>query len=84
VIKSRRMRWAGNVVRMGEGRGMYGVLVVKPKRKGPLGRPRRRWEDNVKADLQKVRCGGTDCIKFVHVRESWRALLNVPMSLRVP
>jgi hypothetical protein len=52
VVKSRRMRWAGNVARMGEDRGVHRVLVRKPER--PLGRPRRRWEDNIKMDLQKV------------------------------
>jgi hypothetical protein len=54
VIKSRIMRWAGHVTRMGERRGVYRVLVGKPKRKGPLGRPKRRWEDNIKMDLQGV------------------------------
>jgi len=58
VIKSRRMRWAGHVARMGEGRGVYSVLVGKPEGKRPLGRPRRRWEDNIKIDLQEVGCGG--------------------------
>jgi hypothetical protein len=61
VIKSRR-RWAGHVVRMGEERGMYRVLVEKPERKRPMGRPRRRWEDNIRMDLQEVRCGGMDWI----------------------
>jgi hypothetical protein len=51
VIKSRRMRWAGHVTRMGEGRGAYRVLVGRPERRRPLGRPRRRWEDNIKMDL---------------------------------
>jgi hypothetical protein len=62
VIKSRRMRWAGNRARMGEGRGVYRVLVGKSEGKSPLGRPRRRWEDNRKADLQEVGCGGMDWI----------------------
>jgi len=57
VIKSRRMRWAGHVACMGERRGAYGVLVGKPDGKRPLGRPRRRWEDNIKMDLQEVRWG---------------------------
>jgi hypothetical protein len=56
VIKSRRMRWAGHVASMEKGRGVYRVLVGKPERKRPLGRPRRRWEDNIKADLQEVGC----------------------------
>jgi hypothetical protein len=54
VVKSRRMRWAGHVERMGEGRGMHRVLVGKSEAKTPLGRPRRRWEDNIKTDLQEV------------------------------
>jgi len=58
MIKSRRMRWAGHVVRMGERRGVYRVLVWKPEGKRPLGRIRRRWEDNIKMDLQEVGCGG--------------------------
>jgi hypothetical protein len=60
VIKSRRMRWAGRVARMGEERGVYRVLVEKPEGKRPLGRPRRRWEDNRKMDLQEVGYGGMD------------------------
>jgi hypothetical protein len=55
--KSRRLRWAGHVVCMGEGIGVYRVLVGKPERKRPLERPRRRWEDNIKMDLQEVGCG---------------------------
>jgi hypothetical protein len=58
VITSRRVRWAGYVARMGEGRGVYRGLVGKPEGKSPLERPRRRWEDNIKADLQEVVCGG--------------------------
>jgi len=57
VVKSRRMRWAGHVVHMGEGRGVHRVLVGKPEGKRPLGRPRRRWEDNIKMDLQEVETG---------------------------
>ena len=58
VITSRRMRWAGHVARMGQRRGLYWVLVRKPEGRRQLGRPRRRWEDNIKMDLQKVGCGG--------------------------
>jgi len=57
VIRSRRMRWAGHVASMGERRGVYRVLVGKPVGKRPLGRPRNRWEDNIKMDLQEVGCG---------------------------
>jgi len=64
VIKSRRMRWAAHVARMGEGRGMYRALVGKQEGKKPLGRPRHRWEDNIKMDLQEVGCGGMDWIEL--------------------
>ena len=60
MIKSIRIRWVGHVARMGEIRGAYRVLVRKPERKRPLGRPRRRWEDNVKMDLQELGYGGMD------------------------
>jgi hypothetical protein len=60
VIKSRKMRWAGHVARMVEGRGVYRVLVGKPEGKRPLGRPRRRWEDNIRMDLQEGGCGCED------------------------
>jgi len=71
VIKSRRMRWAGHLARMGEGRGMYRVLVGKPEGKRPLGRPRRRWEDNIKTDLQEIGCGGMDWIELAQDRDRW-------------
>jgi len=64
VIKSRRMRWAGHVARIGERKGVYRVLVGKPEGKRPLGRPRCRWEDNIKIDLQEVGCGGMDWIEL--------------------
>jgi hypothetical protein len=84
VIKSRRMRWAGHVIRMGEGRGVYRVLVGKPEGKRPLGRPRRRWEDNIKADLQELGHGVMDWIELAQDRDRWRALVNAVMNLRVP
>jgi hypothetical protein len=62
VIKSRIIIWAGHVVRIGEGRGVYRVLMGKPEGKRPLGRPKCRWEDNIKMDLQKIGCGGMDWI----------------------
>ena len=77
VIKSRRMRWAGNVACMGERRGVYRVLVGKPEGKRPLGRHRCRWENNIKMDLQEVGCGGMhDWIDLAQDRDRWRTLVN--------
>ena len=84
VIKSRRMRWAGHVARMGERRGVYRVLVGKPEGKRPLGRPRRRWEDNIEMDIQGVGCGGVDWIELAQDRGRWRALVTAVMNLRIP
>jgi hypothetical protein len=74
VTKSRRMRWAGHVVCMGKRRGIYRVLVGKPEGKRPLGRPRNRWEDNIKMDFQELGCGGMDWIELAQDRDRWRAL----------
>ena len=84
VVKSRRMRWTGHVVRMGQGRGVYRVLVVKPEGKRPLGRPRRRWEDNIKMDLQEVGGGCEGWMELAQDRDRWRALVGTVMNLRVP
>jgi len=84
VIKSRRMRWAEHVARMGEGRGVYRVLVGKPEGRRPLGRPRRRWEDNIRMDLREVGCGFVDWMELAQDRDSWRALVSAVMKLRVP
>ena len=84
VIKSRRMRWAGHVARMGEERGVYRVLVGKPEGRRPLGRPRHRWVDNIRMDLQEVGCGNVDWIGLAQDRDRWRTLVSVVMNLRVP
>jgi hypothetical protein len=80
VIKSRRLSWAGHVARMGEGRGVYRVLMGKPEGKRPLGRPRRRWEDNIRMGLQESGCGCVDWIGLAQDRGRCRAVMN----LRVP
>ena len=82
VVKSRRMRWERHVARMGQGRGVYRVLVGKPEGKRPLGRPRRRWEDNIKMDLQEGGCG--DWMELAQDRDRWRALVSTVMNFRVP
>jgi hypothetical protein len=84
IIKSKRMRWAGHVVRMGEKRNAYRLLVGKPEGKRPLGRPRRRWVDNIKVDLLEIGWGGVDWIGIAQDRDKWRALANAVMNLRVP
>jgi hypothetical protein len=83
VIKSRRMRWAGHIARMGEKRGAYRILVGRPEGGRPLGRPRRRWEDNIKMDLHDVGWG-MDWIELVQDRDRWRTVVNAVMNLRVP
>jgi hypothetical protein len=84
VIKSRRMRWARHVARMGEGRDAYRVLVGKPEGKRPLGRPRRRWEDNINMDLGEIGIDGANWIRLAQDRVHWRAFVNTEMNLRVP
>ena len=83
VIKSRRMRWAGHVACMGEERWVYRVLVGKPEGKRPLGRPRRRWVDNIRMDLQEVEYGYMDWIGLAQDRDNWRKLVSAVMNLRV-
>jgi hypothetical protein len=78
------MRWAEHVAQVGEGRGVYRVLVGKPEEKRPLGRHRRRWEYNIKMNLQEVGCGGMDWIEIAQIRVRWRAIVNKIMNLRIP
>ena len=84
VVKSRRMRWASHVARMGEERGVHRVLLGKPEGKRPLRRPRRKWEDNIKKDLQEVGGGFEDWMELAQDRERWRALVSTVMNTRVP
>ena len=85
-MKSRRIRWARHVARMGERRGVYRVLVGKPEGKRPLGRPRLSWEDNtrIKMDLHEVGCAGMDWIVVAQDRDSLRAVVNAVMNVRAP
>jgi hypothetical protein len=81
VKKSRRLRWAVHVERIGERRGVYSVLVGKPEGKRPLGRPRHKWEDNIKMDHKAVGCGGMDWMDVAHDRDRWRGLVKAVMNL---
>jgi hypothetical protein len=82
-MKSRRMKWAGNVARMGEGRNVYRVSVRKPKRKRPLERPRRGWKDGIKMDLGEIGWGDVEWIRLAQDRDRWRAVVNAVMNLQV-
>jgi hypothetical protein len=84
VIKSGRMRWAGHVARMGEGRGVYRVSVWRPEGKRPLGRPRRKWEVNIKMDLREMGIDGANWSQLAQGRVQWRTCVNTLMNLRVP
>ena len=84
VMKARRVKWAGHVARTGDSRGVYRVLVGKPEGKRPNGRSKRNWEDNIKMDLHEVGCGGMDWIELTEDSDSWRAVVNAVMNLRVP
>jgi hypothetical protein len=84
VIKSSRVRWARHVARMGEGRGVYRVLVGRPEGKRSLGRPRLRWEDNIKMDLRETGIDVANCIQLARDRVRWWAFVNTVMNIRVP
>jgi hypothetical protein len=84
MIKSKRMRWTGHVARMGYTRNAYRILVGKPEGKRPLGRPRRRWVDNIITDLREIGWDGMDRMELVQDRDQWRVLVNTVMNLRVP
>jgi hypothetical protein len=84
MIKSRRMRWAGHVARKREKRNAYRILVGKPEGKRTLGRPRRRWVDNIKMDLREIGWDGKNWIDLARDRDQWRAVVNTVMNLRVP
>ena len=82
VIKSRRMRWAGHVARMEEGRSAFKILTGKPKRKRPLVRPRCRWEDNIRMDLEEIGTNNAgNMVDSAQVWDYWRALLNAALNL---
>jgi hypothetical protein len=84
AIKSRRMRWVEHVACMGEGRGVYRVVVGRPKGKRPLGRPRHKWEDNIKLDLREIGIDGANWIHLAQARVQWLSSVNMVMNLQVP
>jgi hypothetical protein len=84
IIKSRKMRWTGHVARMGEKGNAYRILVGKPEVKRALGRPRRRWENNIRMDLREIGWGGMDWIDLAQDRDQWRAFVNTVMNLWIP
>ena len=84
IMKSRRLRWAGHVARMGEKRRLYSIVVGKPEGKRPLGRPRRRWEDNIRRDLREVGIRDENWLDVAQERILWRIFVSTAMNLRVP
>ena len=85
MIKSRRLRWAGHVARMEEGKSAFKILTVKPTRRRSLGRPRRRWEDNIRMDLEEIGIiNAGNWVDSTQDRDYWSALVNAALKLRVP
>ena len=84
VIKSSRLRWAGHLARMEEGRSAIKILTGKPTEKRPLGRPRRRWEDNIRIYLEEIGINARNWVDSAQERHYWRALVNAALNLRVP
>jgi hypothetical protein len=84
MVESRKMRWAGNVAQMGKTRNAYRILVGKLEGKRPLGRPRRRWVNNIKLDLGEIGWDGMDWINLAQDRDQWRALVSTGMNLWFP
>ena len=84
MIKSRRLRWAGHETRMEEGRSAFKILTGKPTGKRPLGRPRRRWENNIKMDLEEIGINAGNWVDSAQDRNYWRALVSAALNLRVP
>ena len=84
MIKSRRLRWAAYVARMEEGRSAFKILTGKPTGKRPLGRPRRRWEDDIRMDLEEIDINAGNWVDSAQDRNYWRALVNAALNLRVP
>jgi hypothetical protein len=82
-IKSKKMKWAGHVARMGEERKVYRVLVGNPEGRRPLGRPRRTWENGIRMDLREIGLGSVDWIQLAQDRDRWRAVVNTVMDLWV-
>ena len=83
VIKSRRLRWTGHVARMKEGRSAFKILTGKPTRKIPFGKPRRRWEDNIRMDLKEIGINMRNWVYSAQDRHYWRALVKVALNFRV-
>ena len=84
VIKSRRLRWTGHVAKMEEGRSAFKILTGKPAGKRPLRRPWRRWEDNIRMDLEEIGINASNWVDSAQNRNYWRALVNTALNLRVP